>query len=214
MMRVEDCVRALCFPDPHAGPDGSYTIRSLYLDSPGRLYYLQTRNGEDKRLKYRIRIYNGSDSRIALERKESLHGKKSKAVSVISREVCDSILSGKEFDPADDDLMIYAADRAKNLLAPSAVIEYIRDAYVHPVGNVRITFDRRILASSSEDLFAESLAGTDVLRDGSGILEVKYDDVLPGAIGRMLRPFDLQPVSFSKYVGSIDAINGNMGDPA
>ena len=96
-------------------------------------------------------------------------------------------------------------------LKPVTIIEYLRVPYVYPVGNVRITFDRNILASDSTDLFADNLTGSEVLFDGSGILEVKYDDVLPGAISRIFSAYDLQAGSFSKYVRAMDALSGIYG---
>ena len=43
-------------------------------------------------------------------------------------------------------------------------------------------------------------------------MEVKYDDVLPGAIKKMFNSFNLQAVSFSKYVRAVDAMNGIVGE--
>ena len=56
--------------DPHAGPTGQYTIRSLYFDDPNFTAFRDKVDGVDNRTKYRIRCYNGDTSRCRLERKE------------------------------------------------------------------------------------------------------------------------------------------------
>ena len=57
--------------DAHAGPDG-YLIRSLYFDDCWNSAYAEKDAGILARKKYRIRIYNGSDAVIRLERKKKL----------------------------------------------------------------------------------------------------------------------------------------------
>ncbi len=211
-MLIEDKIRAICMPDSHAGPDGLYLIRSLYFDSPDNMFYAQTRNGLDHRYKYRIRIYDKSDSRITLERKESLHGKKHKDISVIPGDLLEAVLEGRDYGSEDDLVSRFFLDRKLFLLEPRVIIEYSRAPYVYSIGNVRITFDKSIFASDSFDLFKNDLTGIDVLPGGHGILEVKYDDVLPGAIKKMFNSYDLQAVSFSKYVRAVDAMNGIVGE--
>ena len=92
------------------------------------------------------------------------------------------------------------------------IIEYERTPYVYPIGNVRITFDRRLKSARPVDLFDGFSPGMDVLKNGAGILEVKYDDVLPGAISDALHSFDLYPETFSKYSFAREALAGQIGD--
>ena len=55
--------------DPHVGENGEYMIRSLYFDDYWNTAYQEKDAGVLARHKYRIRVYNCSDSRILLERK-------------------------------------------------------------------------------------------------------------------------------------------------
>lgn len=55
--------------DPYA-KDGKYTIRSLYFDDYWNSSYEQKMMGVDDRKKWRVRIYDYSDSSIKLERKK------------------------------------------------------------------------------------------------------------------------------------------------
>ena len=68
-------VAPLLKPDPHAGEDGTYTIRSLYFDDYHDRCYYENENGTDPREKFRIRIYNHSSAKISLECKRKDHGK-------------------------------------------------------------------------------------------------------------------------------------------
>lgn len=208
---IEKAVGLVCFPDPHAGSDGRYIIRSMYFDSPDNMYYFHTKNGLDHRNKYRIRIYNGSDGYISLECKESLHGKKHKDIQQISKNFYENILDGVYDYSGKGLLERFSIDCNRFLLKPVTIIEYNRVPYVYPIGNVRITIDTAIIASSMNDLFSDQLCGVNVLPGSYGVLEVKYDDVLPGAITHVLSGYDLQVSSFSKYVKARDALWGNVG---
>ena len=59
-------------PDPHTGPTGRYTIRSLYFDDFSHSAFFEKADGICLRSKYRLRIYNQSMDTIKLEKKEKL----------------------------------------------------------------------------------------------------------------------------------------------
>lgn len=92
------------------------------------------------------------------------------------------------------------------------MIYYERTAFVYPVGNVRITFDRNIMASRNpEDFFCphpQSLVP--VLPTGLHVLEVKYDEFLPKFLFDRLEIEDLTPCAFSKYYLGRLAIRGEF----
>ena len=91
-------------------------------------------------------------------------------------------------------------DMATSLLRPTAIIEYERTAFVYPVGNVRVTFDRNIQTSSEYDsFFKEQYAKIPVLPVNQHILEVKYDELLPDFIAQTLELGNLEQTTFSKY---------------
>ena len=215
MIQIEDSIRTLCFRDPHSGKDGKYCIRSLYYDTSDDKYYFQTKNGEDSRYKYRIRIYNRSDGHISLERKESLHGKKRKVTQCLSRDEYDRVfISGPDqslYGPGPL-LNEFISENNLYLLEPRVIIEYSRTPYIFPIGNVRITFDRHLLAAFPQDIFAENLSGINILEEPLGILEVKYDDLLPGSIQNALSYFNLMPATFSKYTRAREALAGYLGE--
>ena len=84
------------------------------------------------------------------------------------------------------------------LLRPKVIVDYIREPFVDKKGNVRITFDKEIKTG---------LYSTDFLSDVSMVsipenpilVEVKYDEYLPGYIQNILNLRNNQAIAFSKY---------------
>ena len=50
-------LESLLARDIHAGPEGTYLIRSVYFDDPNNSCYYENEDGVDPRSKYRLRIY-------------------------------------------------------------------------------------------------------------------------------------------------------------
>ena len=96
-------LEAMLRPDPHAGADGRYDIRSVYFDDPEDSCLLENLDGTDPRAKYRLRIYNGSDTRISLERKAKLRGMTHKDAVPVSRAAAEALLSGRVPFPGQED---------------------------------------------------------------------------------------------------------------
>jgi hypothetical protein len=83
---------------------------------------------------------------------------------------------------------------------------------VHPSGNVRITFDRNIMASRCcGEFLEERVCGmTPVLPAGLHVLEVKYDEFLPDVIAQQLEIGKLRQTAFSKYYLGRLAVQGEF----
>ena len=60
-------LRAVARPDPHAGPDGRYRIRSLYFDDWRDRALREKLDGVSEREKFRLRLYESGD--VHLEKK-------------------------------------------------------------------------------------------------------------------------------------------------
>ena len=85
-------------------------------------------------------------------------------------------------------------------LHPVVIVEYDRIPYVYKNGNVRITLDTNICASSAVSTFLdETIPRRPVLPLGQQLLEVKYDEYLPDFLYRSLQLPSLQQTAFSKY---------------
>lgn len=79
--------------DAHAKP-GGYRIRSLYFDDWWNSAYGEKEAGVFLRKKYRIRIYDGSDAVIKLERKKKVGSYIYKEDAALTREETERILRG------------------------------------------------------------------------------------------------------------------------
>ena len=204
---MEEKIRHLCKPDPHAGNSGSYVIRSLYFDTYSDDCLAANLSGIDNRKKYRIRIYDGNPDFIRLECKYSHHNLKAKEMCVLTAGQCESLMHGASLplppeETAPGELLHYfLLERSTLLLTPRVIVEYMRTPYIFPAGNVRITFDRSIRSSGQTRHFlGKKIPFRTVLPDGIHILEVKYDEFLPDAIRELLAEGqDLRRTSFSKY---------------
>ena len=190
-------------PDPHAGEDGIYSIRSLYFDDYSNRCYYENENGTDPREKFRIRIYNHSTDRIMLECKRKEKGKTLKESCPLTLEQAELLIQGKPL-PQIGSLpsllnKFVLAMRTKGL-HPVVIVEYQRIPYVYKNGNVRITFDTQIASSSHvTDFFADTLPRRPIMPVGQHLLEVKFDEYLPDFIYRSLNLGRLQQTAYSKY---------------
>ena len=190
--------------DPHAGPGGSYRVRSIYFDNSDDKALREKAEGFEKREKFRMRFYNDDLSYIVLEKKIKTGRLTQKCDAVISEDECRRLLAG------DTDWMkdhpeglvseLYAKMKYQRL-KPRLLVSYMREPYIYPAGNVRITFDSQIRTSLfSRDFLTEQTAdisATDAPDDM--ILEVKYDAFLPEIIQDLIQTEGVRQQAFSKY---------------
>ena len=177
--------------DPNAAKNGgSYFIRSLYFDTVYDDALYDKIAGVKDRDKYRMRIYNMSDREVFMECKTKVGNLISKRSVKISRDLAEQLIAG---DPAGlentkSGLLrdIYREMRTR-LLHPVVIVDYEREAYLHPAEEVRITFDMRVRTGlNSVDLFNPRVPTVPVLEHDETILEVKFNRVLPPYIEGLL----------------------------
>lgn len=203
-------LKALLPPDENAGENGEYFIRSLYLDDVSHSAYWEKLAGAADRKKYRIRIYNCSDSVIKLECKEKRGSRICKRSASISRECFESIVKGDYSLLAeyDNELCKEVLSVAKSKgLSPSVVVDYDREAYLHPVSNVRLTFDKALHAGvESADIFDEKMMTLPIYPEGAVIFEIKYDNVLPKFLADIVSNTHGSKLALSKFCLCRDAL--------
>ena len=79
-------------------------------------------------------------------------------------------------------------------------MDYDRTPFVCNAGNTRITLDENLRTRPySTDLFASPSAMIPVLDDDQVILEVKFDDFLPGYLSEVLADIPRVPMAVSKF---------------
>ena len=183
-------LRATLNGDPHGDENNQYHIRSLYFDTINDSALYDKINGTADREKYRIRIYNLSDSIIRLECKSKFRDLISKRSVAISRDLAEQLISA---DPTGLDRTTSGLvgdvfrEMRTHLLHPVVIVDYLREAYLHPAEEVRITFDMQLRTGlGSCDLFNPRLPTVAPFDHDEIILEVKYNQVLPPYINNIL----------------------------
>ena len=191
-----------------------YEIRSLYFDDVWDRCMDENEAGIDQREKYRIRLYDPRTEIMHLEIKEKNNGLTRKRSCDLSREECQQILDGVLPLKPDTRAPLNSLQIQMRIshMKPKVIIAYERTAFVHPSGNVRITFDRNITASRyCEEFLEDRISGmTPVLPAGVHVLEVKYDEFLPDAIAQQLEIGKLRQTAFSKYYLGRLAVQGEF----
>lgn len=189
--------------DSNTGRDGNYLIRSLYFDTPDDKALMEKISGVDNREKFRIRFYNWDDSFIRLEKKVKVNSMTAKFTTPLTKEQCSNILQGNIEWLKESDNSLYKELYEKmqhQQLKPKTIVDYLREAYVFPAGNVRVTLDKSIkTALSSIDFFNKNLSKVETLDGRMAILEVKYDAFIPEIISDIIQLGDRSKVSISKY---------------
>jgi hypothetical protein len=190
--------------DEHAGQSGEYHIRSLYFDDINNSALYDKLGGIHDRRKYRIRIYNQRDDLIHFEKKIKTGDYIAKVKERLNRETVDAILAGRTevLNVPDKPLLLELYRGMKQLLlAPRVIVDYVREPFVCPNGNVRITFDKDLRTGlHAINLFDRELRPVSAIDDQLVILEVKYDGYIPEVLRAALQLEGLRQQSASKYV--------------
>ena len=188
------------FPrDPHAGPEGSYQVVSLYYDDPYDTALRQKLDGVNRREKFRLRYYGEEPAFFKLEKKYKAKGLCGKGACGLSREEGERLLRGdfaflleKEESLARE---FYA--KLRRGLAPKTVVRYTREAFLYAPGNVRVTLDGDIRAGAPERfLIPQKLLPA---LGGLAVVEVKYDAFLPEIVKLAVQVPDRRGAACSKY---------------
>jgi hypothetical protein len=200
--RMRSHLRALLRPDPNADSSGEYHIRSLYYDTPRAEAAFEKLSGLQNRRKFRIRIYNKEDSLIRLEIKHRIGNRIGKQSCKLSRTHTNRLLLGELplIARSPQEIQQLYLEMTQRLAKPAVIVDYVREAYVHPLGNVRITFDKNLRCSQhGAGLFDEGLPTLPVHASEQLILEIKYDSFLPTSIQKIIPGTLAGPVAISKY---------------
>ncbi|NLI22562.1 MAG: polyphosphate polymerase domain-containing protein [Clostridiales bacterium] len=192
--------------DPNGDPErNEYHIRSLYFDTINNTAMLDKLNGVKDRDKYRIRIYNFSDRFIRMECKTKVGNLISKRSLAIPKLLAEQLIAG---DPTGLERtrsgLLHDLFREMTLerLRPVVIVDYVREAYLSPVEEVRITFDKQLRTGlNSQDLFNPYLPTISPFDHDEMIMEVKYNRMLPPYIRDLLCTYvrSAQNSAISKY---------------
>ena len=183
---------------------GEYFIRSLYFDDRDDSAFREKLSGIDERDKFRIRIYDMRDDVIKLECKHKSNGYLKKQSIGLSRREYEKLMSGDRLfllnrpEPFARRMYLEFAQRA---LKPAVIVDYTREAFVFPMEDVRVTFDKNVRTGlRSVDMFNAGIPTYPVIDDYGMVLEIKFNRFLPTYIRSLLQLEASQRSAISKYV--------------
>jgi len=198
-------------------PDLSYSVNSLYIDSPELKTYRDTINGDRNRFKLRIRYYDDEDTPVYFEIKRRYNKVIRKKRALVNRMSVKDILSGQfpkmshlvHFSSGDMEVLEEFSYLQNLLMAkPSLHVSYMREAYEMEHSNmVRVTFDRKVKSHLIEgDPFIDQNREIITPFGDTVILELKFTDRFPNWLQELTELFHLRQESAAKYVDSIEEI--------
>ncbi|MFA9398079.1 MAG: polyphosphate polymerase domain-containing protein [Clostridiaceae bacterium] len=186
--------------------DNKYSIASVYFDDFRNGAYMQKVDGDSIRHKYRIRYYNNDTSFLKLERKSKVHQMTMKLSAKLTEDEVKDIYNGNyEFlkDKEEDIFKDFYIKLSHNQIKPKVIVKYERIAFVHPVGNLRVTFDSNVRTSNNQvNIFDDNVTYVPSIDSNETILEIKFNGVLPDHIKSLIQTANVMATSSSKYVYS------------
>ena len=201
MMTLRARLRTVAKPEEH-GINGTYSIRSLYFDDLFDTALREKIDGVNIREKFRIRYYGDDLSFIRLEKKSKINGLCNKIQAQITADETQRILSGDtEWMRSDARVLVrelYLKMKDKGL-RPKTIVDYTRDAFVFPAGNIRVTMDYNIRTGMQSVDFLNPASITVPAGNSPIILEVKWDEYLPDVIRDAVQLEGRHTAAFSKY---------------
>ncbi|OHB68137.1 MAG: hypothetical protein A2Y77_04680 [Planctomycetes bacterium RBG_13_62_9] len=193
---------------------GMYPLVSLYLDSPELQLCRESTTGVKNRFKLRIRSYTDEPEYprfFEIKRRINRVILKSRA-RVMDRDV-PTLLAGRSLPPqgytTDEGALSQFQLYARTIHAgPVVLVRYLRQAFESTSENrVRVTFDRELCYKVTDEPSVR-LGGSrwqhNDLTVGSVILEIKFTGCYPEWLTRLVRHFDIEARSISKFATSLE----------
>ena len=200
-LAIRQRLRAIASPDAHAH-DGRYLIRSLYFDTPSDRALREKLDSVNKREKFRIRMYNNDISFIRLEKKSKLNGLGTKHKALLSAKEVARIIEGDTAWMLNSGRPLVQELYSKILaqgLTPKTIVQYVREPFVYAPGNVRVTLDSDLRTGVYSTDFLNPDCILVPAGDAPTLMEVKWDNFLPGIIKDAVQLGRRRGAAFSKY---------------
>ncbi len=226
---ISDFASIYCSPDQYSlrAEKGFYRVNNLYLDSPGYLFLKKRIEGAENRFNMRVRSYGDHPLMpYFLEIKQKFGNVIRKYRTSVSDEEWYKVWTEPGFESREKKDESAAAKNRELFermiftynVEPKVLTQYVRKAYVSDVDDyARVTFDMdmRFMPESEYNLVPReremvSCDAETVFDPGcSVILELKcYTSQVPLWMIDLIRYFDLQRRSFSKYTTGVTQVLG------
>lgn len=201
MLVLRRRLSAVMKQDKHA-VDGKYFIRSLYFDNTSDKALREKLDGVNIREKFRIRCYNNDIFSVYLEKKSKVNGLCLKNSVKLSAEQAQAIAKSDYGWMAGSGIPLIQEFYSKinsQGLRPKTIVDYVREPFVFPAGNVRVTIDYNIRTGIGCTDFLNPDCVTVYAGNAPIILEVKWDEFLPDIIREAVQVPNCRASAFSKY---------------
>ncbi|MBR7116129.1 MAG: polyphosphate polymerase domain-containing protein [Clostridia bacterium] len=197
---VLDAAERFVTPDAY----GRSTVRNVYYDTDN--YRLIRRSIERPfyKEKLRLRSYEKADasSPVFVELKKKYDSVVYKRRIALAERDAVEWLSGASECPIDTQIskeIDYFRSFYENLM-PTVFLSYEREAFfAKDNGDLRITFDRSILARCSDVSLRSDVYGEPILPDGEVLMEIKCSGGIPLWLVKVLSTEKIYKHRFSKY---------------
>lgn len=203
-LQLRELLNKVMMVDPNTKNAEGYYVRSLYFDDVYNTALFEKEIGISNRRKYRIRIYDFIDNMIKMEEKIKYQKYIEKKSCNISKEEYNQIYNKDiEFLYKSDNQVKknYYIQIKNKLLKPVVIVDYLREAYILPYNDIRITFDKQLSTRNArKEIFDKDLIGYQVFQNNEVILEVKFNNFLPNHIKEILHLYSTNSLAVSKYL--------------
>jgi len=205
---LRSALAAWCLRDKHAGPDGTYGLRSLYYDAPDMRLFKANEVENPLRFKARIRTYSDAPSApVVAEVKFRDVDVIRKTRTVMPRgDWTAGLRPGAPLDP-------FTVRMHRHNLSPIVLVDYRREAYMSRVDEyARVSIDTAIRCQSMRE---HDLRGHDSLwrpidhtertfmHSSACVVELKWADAAPQWMMQLVQRMEFIRHSFSKYCFSV-----------
>lgn len=226
---ISNFASVYCSPDKYSqqSDSGYYKVNNLYFDSPEYLFLRMRLASVQNRFNMRVRSYGdeaGMPYFMEIKQKTGQIIKKYRAI--VTQPDWYRVFTEPGFeshDESNDQLEIRNRDLFERMIysynaSPKVLTQYIRNAWVSDVDDyARVTFDRELKYTPEseynlvpdDDLMVSCDPETVFDPDCSVVLELKcYSAFVPLWMIDLIRYFDLQRRSFSKYMTGVREVLG------
>ncbi len=210
--------------------NGFYKVNNLYFDTPDYLFLRMRLNHTEKRFNIRVRSYDDkSNMPYFLEIKQKSGQIVRKYRSKVTDSDWDKVYTEPGYQSCNAsneplevrNRMLFEKQILSYNASPKVLTQYLRKAWVSDVDDyARVTFDRALMyqhettynLKPEDGLLCPSDPETIFDAGCSVVLELKcYTAFVPLWMIDLIRYFDLQRRSFSKYVTGVSAVLGDYG---
>jgi hypothetical protein len=209
-LRVRSFILPYMKKDAFTAGSGSrrYIVRSLYFDTDNLSAYVEKLNGDQDRVKLRIRAYQGilqPDMPLRVELKVRKGMAMEKHSTWITPDDYHKFMDTWHW-PDRSDPVLSEFERYVHLkgLRPKVLVEYQREGYLSRVDQlVRVTFDHQVRSANAEDLFPERAFFRNYY-PGTVVFEIKCDKRQPTWLRRLVLEQELKLAANSKFAQGVE----------